>query len=399
MIARAATARLRSAAGSHPTAVDVAFAVAVYLALTLGITSQAEIERAHGAVTGALINVVLVGPLALRRRAPTQVLGVIVAAGAANAMTFGPTGGEAAAVVALGTAAASWGDGRRLAIVAAGVAATFAVVAALRGPEDLAQAIGVGLAALVAAVAVGVAHRARVERVAALADRAERLARERAQQAELALAAERAAIARELHDVVAHNVAVMIALADGAEQVADADPRAAREAVGQIAATGREALGELRGLLGVLRDSEGNGAGRSPQPSLGDLDDLVARMRAAGLPATLRVTGSPAPASPHLQMTIYRIAQEALTNALRHRDGTTQVQVQLRWSPQAVELEILDDGKPALSRPGPVGRGIAGMRERAATHGAELSAGAVGRRGWRVRTRIPLSDADEPATS
>jgi signal transduction histidine kinase len=207
----------------------------------------------------------------------------------------------------------------------------------------------------------------------------------------LAVAAERARIARELHDVVAHNVSVMVALADGAQHTVGGDPDTARDAIGQVASVGREALTELRGLLGVLRDPAVAGASRAPQPGIDQLDELVGRVRAAGLQATVRVTGRPMAISAPAEMTIYRIAQEALTNALRHGDGTTSVEVRVRWRTDVVELEITDDGRTPRGVTGsPDGRGVAGMRERAGMHGAELSAGPRPGGGWLVATRIPL---------
>jgi len=227
--------------------------------------------------------------------------------------------------------------------------------------------------------------------LAALVDRAARLKRERAQEAELAVAAERTRIARDLHDVVAHNVSVMVALADGAQLTAEDAPDQAREAMGHVAATGREALAELRGLLGVLRD--GNGAGApgdlGPQPGIAQLDQLLERVRSAGLEARLRVEGKPVALGPVAQLTIYRVVQEALTNVLRHAHSASRAEVHLRYREDAVELEILDDGVPAPGADG-AGRGLAGMRERAAVHGAGLEAGPGRTGGWRVANRVPL---------
>jgi signal transduction histidine kinase len=392
-----ALTRLRASAVERPLATDALLTLAVYLVLTLGVTSEAEAHVAGGALLGALLNVALVGPLLLRRRSPIAVLAVIAGAAAIVALAFGPTGGEAAALVALGTVASREDDVRRVALGVIAVVVALVAVALVLDADDLLGRLAAGVAAVAAAAAIGTAARARRGQMTALADRAARLERERAQDAQLAVAAERARIARELHDVVAHNVSVMVALADGAQHTLDADPRRAADAMGQVAAVGREALAELRGLLGVLRDADsdsGSGdARRDPQPGIDALDELVERVRAAGVKARLRAIGEPTAISPLAQMTIYRIVQEALTNVLRHGKGATAADVTLRWMPDAVELEIADDGarSPAEGPRPDEGRGVTGMRERASVHGASLTAGPRPHRGWRVATRIPLS--------
>lgn len=372
--------------GARPAAVDALLALGLYVALTFGVTSAAEAERDGGSLVGALANLALVGPLALRRRAPLAVLAIVVVAVSVVAAGFGPTGGEAAVLVALGTVAACELRTRRVASAVAVVVAGLVVAIVALEPDALLQQLATSLAAVSAAVAIGVAARARRAQLTALADRAVRLERERAQEAELAVAAERTRIARELHDVVAHNVSVMVALAHGAQHTIDDAPDQAREAMGHVAAAGREALIELRELVGVLGDRH---AERAPQPGIDQLDELVDRVRAAGLHVRLRVEGEPAALSPLAEVTLYRIAQEALTNVLRHADAPTAVDVQLRWLADGVELEILDDGRaPEPSSAG--GRGLVGMRERAAVHGATLAAGPLPGAGWRVATRLPL---------
>jgi signal transduction histidine kinase len=381
---RAALGRLEAAASARPTAVDAGAAALLYIALTFGVATAGELSRPHGQAIGAVVNVVLVGPLAWRRRAPLAVLAVTGVASVASGLLLRATGGEAAVLVALATVVAREARWRvSLAAVALTVAAAGVVALGLGARLD--QLAGVA-AALTASVAVGVAVRTRR---AQLAERAAELARDRAFRAEIAAAAERARIARELHDVVAHNISVIIALADGGGLSVRSEPERALEALEGVASTGREALRELRGLVGVLReDDAGPEAGRRPQPGVGELDELVARVRLAGLPVRLRVEGEPTALGAGLELTIYRVAQEALTNTLRHAREAQGAEVRLRYGAEAVELEVLDDGRRPAARAG-AGRGLLGMRERAGAHGASLQAGPRNGGGWRVAMRLP----------
>jgi signal transduction histidine kinase len=281
--------------------------------------------------------------------------------------------------------------------LAAGVTALVAFAPA--GIKDSARVWG-GLSAFALLAAAGFAgYYARTRRayLEATEDRAGRLQRERDQQAQLAAAAERARIAREVHDIVAHNIAVMIALADGAAYTAEASPGQAASVMGQVSATGRSALTEMRRLVGVLREPAT--PGHAPQPGLDDIDELIATVRAAGLPARLTVTGPPFPLPPSAQLALYRITQEALTNTLKHAPGAT-AQVHMTYLPDQVELEVTDDGQPGTVPPGGEsagprgdGHGIAGMRERAATFGGQVSAGPGPGGGWRVGTVLRLAPA------
>ena len=382
-------ADLRAAAARHPLLVDGALALGLHLLLTLAVTTTAEQEHPHGRLLGAAVNAVLLAPLVCRRRAPDGVLGLVLLLALVTGATVGATGGEAAVLVALATAVAAAPGWPRAAVVvagtAAGVAAVLAGTGAARSPEQLAA----GAAALVAAVAVGAAGRLARERRSALAERAAGREQEAAQRTALAIAAERARIARELHDVVAHDVTVMVSLADGAQVALGRSPERAREAMGQVAATGREALRELRGLLGLLAGDGADGAG--PQPGLDGLGELVDRVRAAGLPAALHVEGAPTDVDPMAQLTVYRIAQEALTNVLRHAPSATRADVRLRSDDAGLALEVVDDGRGGAA--GTPGRGLLGMQQRAALHGADLSAGPADDGGWRVALRIPRTPA------
>ncbi|GEO34666.1 two-component sensor histidine kinase [Cellulomonas aerilata] len=234
------------------------------------------------------------------------------------------------------------------------------------------------------AIAAGTSVRNRRLHVGALVDRANALAVERDQGAQLAAAAERARIAREMHDVVAHSLSVMIALADGAGAAMERSPDRAREALDELSGTGRAALADMRRVLGALRDAE---APLDPQPGSVDLDHLVDRFRTAGVPVRWTRTGPALPADAGLQLAVYRIVQEALTNVLRHAPGTGRVDVVLASTDSRVEITVTDSGA-ALGRGSAgstdgSGRGLIGMRERAAVYGGRVDAGPHDG-GWRV---------------
>ncbi|WP_327086938.1 sensor histidine kinase [Nonomuraea sp. NBC_01738] len=221
-----------------------------------------------------------------------------------------------------------------------------------------------------------------------LEERAERAERERDQQARIAAAAERTRIARELHDVVAHNVSVMVVQADGASFAIDGDPETARLAVRNIAKTGREALAEMRRLVGVLRQDEAaDGTDYLPQPGLAQLGDLVG---GAGLPVELRVTGDPARLPEGQQLVVYRIVQEALTNALKHAGPGARALVELDCAGSELILKITDDGRGAAATLSPDGHGLVGMRERVGMYGGAVSAAPRPGGGFEVLARLPV---------
>jgi signal transduction histidine kinase len=225
------------------------------------------------------------------------------------------------------------------------------------------------------------------------ADDEARAAREREAHLEAALAEQRRQVARELHDVVAHGVGVMLIQAGAARQVVRTEPDRAEEALLAVEATGREAMAELRRLLGVLGDESDQG-GIAPQPGVGQLDELVERVRQAGLPAQLQVDGEPRVLPSGIDVTIYRIAQEALTNALRYAQHARTL-VHLAYDGSEVRLEVLDDGpdeSPTVAgraATDSTGKGIAGMRERASLVGGRLEAGPRLGGGYAVRAWLP----------
>ncbi|WP_406060460.1 histidine kinase [Streptomyces sp. NBC_01077] len=235
---------------------------------------------------------------------------------------------------------------------------------------------------------LGIAVRSRKDHTAALVDRARRLEIERDQEVRLAAAAERTRIAREMHDIIGHNLSVITGLADGGRYAAAKHPERATQALDAIGTTSREALAELRRLLGVLRDDEQEAA-RAPQPTLADLDTLITGVRKAGLPVRLDLRDAPTaqPLTPGAQLTVYRTVQEALTNTLKHAGEGATATVLLTYTPQEVRAEITNTGAPAPASP--PGQGLTGMRERAALYDGTLESGPLPTGGWHVSLRLP----------
>jgi signal transduction histidine kinase len=254
--------------------------------------------------------------------------------------------------------------------------------------------------------AFGLVRRARHETLHSLRDRAIRLEIERDQQARIATAAERSRIAREMHDIVAHSLSVMIAQADGGRYMAASDPDAATRTLGAISETGRAALADMRRLLGVLRtdpDERGGEAGSSgaqltPQPAANDIESLVTQVRASGVRVSLVRMGTPRTLPPGTGLTLFRICQEALTNILKHAGPDPTVTVVLTWGGTSVRLEVDDDGRGASADSDGAGQGLLGMRERAAMFGGTVVSGPRPGGGFRVMLDLPLPEprTEEP---
>jgi signal transduction histidine kinase len=226
--------------------------------------------------------------------------------------------------------------------------------------------------------------RARARRAAEVVETSAR----RAEASRRAATDDRRRIARELHDLVAHSISVMVVQAGGARRILDRDPGRALEAATRIERTGREALGEMRHLLGVLNDSD-HPAVLAPQPTLAEIGELVGRARAAGLPTVLELRGTRRPLPAGLDLAAYRIVQEALTNALKHA-GHAPTTVTVDWSERALAVEVRDRGRAAPPA-ADAGHGLVGMRERVRLYGGELEAGPAEGGGWRVRAELPLA--------
>ncbi|MEO3871906.1 histidine kinase [Nonomuraea sp. B12E4] len=223
-----------------------------------------------------------------------------------------------------------------------------------------------------------------------LEERAERAEHERDQQARMAAAAERARIARELHDVVAHNVSVMVVQADGAGYALDSDPEEARQAVRNISRTGRAALAEMRRLVGVLRADETTSTDYTPQPGLGQLEELV---RGSAVPARLHIGGVPCDLPEGQQLAVYRIVQEALTNTLKHGGPGVRASVEVDYGGPELVVRVTDDGRGAAAPKSLDGHGLIGMRERVGMFGGTLAAGPGQGGGFEVLARLPMVKA------
>jgi signal transduction histidine kinase len=389
--------RIRAVVRRHPRWADGGLAVLLAL-----VNSPVLAAAGVGVVDWLWFGAVHL-PLVWRRRAPVLVFWtVLVLAGAAlitspRAIVQGVYP-ESLALVAIYTVARY--RPRRYLWPAIAVLEGSLVVAAWR-QEQRWTSLTLGTSVLAAAVLLGVTVGTRRAYLGELEERARRLERERDQQAQLAVATERARIARELHDIVAHNLAVMIALADGAAFTTMVAPERAADAMQQVSATGRQALAEMRRLLGLLHDGQPPQApsGLVPQPGLDDLDELVDQVRAAGVRVELTRQGTADAWGPGAGLAVYRIVQEALTNTLKHAGPQASAQVRLCYTAAGVELEVTDDGagRPARAVAGTAagGHGLAGMVERATSYGGEVQAGPRPGVGWRVWARLRFDEHAE----
>jgi signal transduction histidine kinase len=221
--------------------------------------------------------------------------------------------------------------------------------------------------------------------------RAVRAEREREERARAAVSEERARIARELHDVVGHSVSVMTVQASAVRRLLRPDQARERDALLTVEQTGREALAEMRRMVGVLRRPE-EAPARAPQPSLEHLDRLVEQAREAGLPVELRIEGDPVELPAGVDLTAYRLVQEGLTNAMKHSHAE-QTRVVVRYREQDIEVSVSDDGRGERGGDASGGHGLVGMRERVSVYGGELEAGPQPGGGYRLRARLPLASA------
>jgi signal transduction histidine kinase len=258
---------------------------------------------------------------------------------------------------------------------------------------DLGQA-GQAVVVLVIAALAGMSVRTRRDYEAALVDRADRLVREREHVASIAAAAERNAIAREMHDIVSHGLAVMVSLAHGSAEITPVDPARGVDGMRQVAETGRRAMADMRRMLGVLtQGSTGEPVGAvTPVPGMADVPALVELFGATGLPVVLQMVGAP-PADPGTQLVIYRVIQEGLTNALKHSRSATEVMVRAEFGPQTTLVSVTDDGLHDGDLAVHMGRGIVGLGERVALYGGTVHTGRMPGRGWSVTARFAPTEA------
>jgi signal transduction histidine kinase len=390
--------RLESWLRQHVLLVDGAMAFALVLACVLPYATHP---------LTATISFFLVAPLALRRHRPVIAAGVVFATAFVQWLTVStlmpnPILGDVGVLMAI-YAAVAYGP-RRVGWVALLIGLLGAGLGGLRWPladprtADHWFAAGVFAAGVVPAWAFGRLRAVRREQLEALRERARLLEVERDQRARLAVTAERARIARDMHDVVAHSLAVIIAQADGGRYAAAAQPEAAATALATIGETGRRALAEMRRLLAVLREEAAPGdepsgdPDRVPQPAIDDLPDLLGQVRAGGLDVRMHQEGEVTGIGPGTGLVVYRVVQEALTNVLKHAGAQATAEVTIRRNGTVVEVEVLDDGRgagaPAASSG--IGQGLLGMRERVTAYGGTVQTGPRRGGGFAVRARIPL---------
>jgi signal transduction histidine kinase len=364
-------------------------------AVAVALAVLAEVEVLSGQVPGpraaaALLALFMTLPLVVRRRYPLLVAGAVGASflmnWAVGVDLYNYLATVLAGLIVAYTAAAHL----RLSLAAVGLCWIYLAVAvsALRGPSGLLWgAILIGGAGL-----AGFAIRDRRSHIERLAQLARELELSRDEHALAAAAAERARIARELHDIVAHAVSVMVIQAGAAEQVLDTEPTRARDPLVSIRDSGRKALVELRRLLHVLRVDDSQPA-LAPQPGLRDLAALAADVRVSGLTVDVQVDGTADELPVGVDVTAYRIVQEALTNVLKHA-GATHAQVKVRYLSDAVQLEIVDNGGQRSEPNGHGhGHGLIGMRERALLYGGTINAARQSDGGFAVHAYLPLTAA------
>ena len=381
-------AAVRDAIRRHPWWTDLLLA----LLLTL-ISVGAAVAHTRSDHSASVLEVVLVpfttAPIALRRYRPLAVLAVTVSAAVLILILTSQAQFPVGVLVALYTVASRCE--RPVSIRAAEWVALPITVAVIVNNGPRVGRVIPELAAFAIAWVLGDNIRTRRAYLAELEARAARLEREREEKAERAVIEERSRIARELHDVIAHNVSVMVVQASAGEELFDRDPKRARESLAAVASTGRAALAELRRLLGVIRTEEEHaGAAYAPQPGIEYIEELVRQVRETGLAVQLSVLGEPRELPEGVGLCAYRIVQEALTNTLKHA-GASEAQVRLRYVADALELQVLDDGRgPAPVNGETSGHGLIGMRERVALFGGELSTRSRDGHGYEVRARIPF---------
>jgi signal transduction histidine kinase len=369
---------------------DVVLAAAVGTGCVLEVWAPRVFGSTHMAgPRAAVFAAYMVGVLALvvRRRVPLEATAATAAALAAEWLVFGsPEGfGVFALLVLSGYSVAANAERPR---ALAGLALLLAAGAIwdLRDPQDTSLRQHVSALMWMAPVVIAWLLGAYLRELRSRASRAER---EREDRAAAAVVSERTRIARELHDIVAHNVSVMVVQAEAAEEMLERDkPDRARVPVRKIEETGRAALADMRRLVGILREDEARPA-LVPQPGIANLELLLAKVRESGLPVELEVQGAPVPLPPGIDLSAFRIVQEALTNALKYA-GRAQARVLVRFTPGALVLEVRDDGAGVDGAGSTGGHGLMGMRERVALFGGELRAGPDPEGGFRVQARLPL---------
>lgn len=406
---------------AHPFWVDLTFTLFALLIIPVfGVTSSSN----QSIVIALLLSSLLIAPLAIRRSNP--VLSVVIIYSIGLALLIFRVWELPAAAVAVPIALYSvtlhgprWAY--RTALIGGLVGMTWLTFGTVPGDQStMLVAIGplfFSYMFFFTIWAIALVRRSRRETVLALMERATQLEIERDQQHQLATAAERTRIAREMHDIVAHSLSVIIAQADGGHYIARQDQVAAERVLGTIAETGRDALADMRRLLGVLRpegtppsqpikqvrtapqptsgsapraSDPGAQDDRTPQPRSGDLDTLIGQVRASGVRISFVRMGTSRQLPPGVGLAVYRICQESLTNVLKHAGPDPSVTVLLRWAPEQLILDVSDDGRGASADSDGAGQGLLGMAERASMFGGTFSSGPRAGGGFRIHLELPI---------
>lgn len=382
----------------HPRWVDVAFASTIGAFTVVGLlTATPEDSQRAADVWGVLLIVAQVVAFSFRRRAPLAAFAAL----SVPVMTFWvadyATNFDTISLLGAYAATAHSHRARRVVWTVVGVIVTVLTSIAIAGvvsPDEdlpLVAVFGIAVVHVTGAVVGEVMHDRRL-RLHELEERALRAEAERELLAREAVLRERASIARDLHDVVAHGMSVMVVQAGAAQRLLTSDPDRARTALDHVQSTGREALTEMRRMLGVLRGDDGV-AELVPQPNLDHLAAMVRRCNDAGVPTDLSVDGEPPARAAGAEMAAYRIVQEALTNVVKHAGRPVRATVRVRYSPEDVRLEVDDDGRGATDADvaTSTGHGLIGMRERVELYRGTVHAGPRPGGGFRVAATIPLT--------
>ncbi len=379
----------RRAVHTHPLATDSLLALVV-----LGFSTAWLAHAPSFGLETALLQAALIVPLVWRRVHASGVFAVTSSVALIQFVLGYQLVGDVALLLALYSVGVH--ESRFRSFLAAGLLEVGAIMAALRwGPAGTVPRSFLFLSAtVVAALFAGLTVASGSRYMAWLAERAERLETERDQQATIAATAERTRIAREMHDIVSHSLSVVVTLADAASVVSGSDPARAAEAMAQVSEVGRHALRDMRAMIGVLRTDE-PGAQLAPQPDVAQLDTLIEGVRSTGLKVELASAGSTFALGSALELTIYRVVQESLTNTLKHATAT-RAWVTIRYDSPTVEVRVADDGT-AVPATRHAGHGIEGMRERAALHGGTLRSGPGPEGGWVVSTTLTVDPHRVPA--
>ena len=398
--------RLRPSAWSD-LAVDVVLAIVLTVLAVLDVAADEvlEGERAPDAIAYGLV---VAGGVALlwRRRNPVLVAVVI---GIVMNLYWLRDHGAYLALLGLPSlyAVAIYGERRKRAWIAMGGLVVAMLVGAgftiLRAPEGFRYPNAVTMAAyLLATAATGLAVRDRRRAFERTTRRAARAEAERRRGAAEAVMEERSRIAREMHDVVAHGMSLIAVQASAAKEVVRTSPEQAEELVRRIETVSRESLTEMRRMLGALRSGDAEDlASLLPQPGLGDLAGIVEEARASGIEVNVSVGGDERRLAPGIELAVYRLLQESLTNVRKHAGEGAAASISIEFGPKSIAIEVLDDGagRSSRSQAGGSGHGVIGMRERVEIYGGTFSAGPRPEGGWAVRARLPLADSDERVPS